>query len=194
MTLQEIGLKHNTDKATHHKFLDFYEEQIGNLRFEEIKILEIGFYKGNSAQMWLEYFPNSELYCIDVEDDLMKFSNNRFFGYQIAQENPEIQKLFSDNYFDIIIDDGSHMTHHQLMSLEYLWRKLKHGGYYIMEDLHTSFINWYKTSDPTTYEFLIEGKFISQYEPMRKEFKEVLFYQREPGLFTDSLTSIIKKG
>lgn len=193
MTLHEIGLKHGTDKATHHQFLDFYEQHIGHLRDEPVKLLEIGFFKGESIKMWLEYFPNAEVHCIDVDDYLLSFSDPRFSGYQISQENPAIQKLFENNYFDIIVDDGSHMTHHQMISLDYLWKKVKSGGFYIMEDLHTSFMQGYIMSNPTTYEFLIEGKFVSQYEPMRREFKEVLFFQRDPNTFQESLTSIIKK-
>ena len=38
--------------------------------------------------------------------------------------------------FDIIIDDGSHASHHQQISLAILFRHLADGGLYIVEDLH----------------------------------------------------------
>jgi cephalosporin hydroxylase len=37
--------------------------------------------------------------------------------------------------FDIIVDDGSHWAEHQLATLKHLWRLLKPGGYYVIEDV-----------------------------------------------------------
>lgn len=42
--------------------------------------------------------------------------------------------------FDVIVDDGSHIVHHQMLSFEYLFlNALKPGGLYVIEDLQTSF-------------------------------------------------------
>merc|ERR1712029_878213 len=45
--------------------------------------------------------------------------------------------------FDIIIDDGSHVPNHQLVSFETLWPSIKPGGMYIVEDIET---NWWRPS------------------------------------------------
>ena len=37
-------------------------------------------------------------------------------------------------FFDIIIDDGSHMLSDQLFSLNYFYRYVKKNGFYIIED------------------------------------------------------------
>ncbi len=53
--------------------------------------------------------------------------------------------------FDIILDDGSHKTHHQIISFGALFRSaLKDGGCYMVEDMHTNY--WIKHVDsPETF-------------------------------------------
>ena len=41
--------------------------------------------------------------------------------------------------FDVIIDDGSHLSFHQLFTFHHLFDALKDGGIYVIEDVHTSF-------------------------------------------------------
>ena len=41
--------------------------------------------------------------------------------------------------FDVIIDDGGHTMVQQITSLEYLWKTVKPGGLYVIEDLQTSY-------------------------------------------------------
>jgi hypothetical protein len=53
--------------------------------------------------------------------------------------------------FDIIIDDGSHITSHQILSFETLWAYLNVGGTYVIEDTLTSLgKNRYIDCSPTT--------------------------------------------
>lgn len=49
------------------------------------------------------------------------------------------------DYFDVILDDGSHKMEHQQISIGVLFRKLKSGGIYVLEDLHTSYKNYIET-------------------------------------------------
>jgi hypothetical protein len=37
---------------------------------------------------------------------------------------------------DFVIDDGSHVGEHIVKSFEILWKHVKPGGYYFIEDLH----------------------------------------------------------
>lgn len=41
--------------------------------------------------------------------------------------------------FDLIIDDGGHSMVQQITSLQHLWKAVKPGGFYILEDLQTSY-------------------------------------------------------
>ncbi len=51
-------------------------------------------------------------------------------------------RVSQDNRYDIIIDDGSHVPQHQIISLACLLRALNPGGLYIIEDLKTSYWCW----------------------------------------------------
>lgn len=191
MNLQEIGLSYKTDKATYHNFLNFYEQKIGHLRNEPINLLEIGFLNGGSIKTWLDYFPNAQVYCIDIID--VEFEHDRFHFTKISQEDKGLLDLYKNEFFDIIIDDGSHMTSHQFKSLEYLWSKLKYSGYYIIEDLHTSFRKEYIDTLVTPYDFLTEQNTIELLAEIKKEINNVEIFKKDPNNNVDSLTSIFVK-
>ena len=44
------------------------------------------------------------------------------------------------NGLDVIIDDGGHTMKQQLTSLQVLWELLRPGGFYVIEDLVTSYM------------------------------------------------------
>ncbi len=44
--------------------------------------------------------------------------------------------------FDIIIDDGSHINWHQIQTLENLISSVNPGGFYAVEDIHSSCVSW----------------------------------------------------
>lgn len=58
---------------------------------------------------------------------------------------------FAQKYgpFDIVIDDGSHRWDHQRISVGHLIRHVKPGGFYVIEDIHTSFVDRYRGKDDT---------------------------------------------
>jgi hypothetical protein len=57
--------------------------------------------------------------------------------------------------FDIIIDDGSHRCDDVMMAWAYLWEFLKDGGWYVVEDLQTSYWSEYGGSSERTGETTI---------------------------------------
>jgi len=57
--------------------------------------------------------------------------------------------------FDLIIDDGGHTMDQQITSLKHLWKAVKPGGYYILEDLQTSYLEAYH-GDPSAHDPTIE--------------------------------------
>ena len=64
------------------------------------------------------------------------------------QEDQEFLTRFAsettqDGLFDVIIDDGGHSMNQQITSLDYLWKIVKPGGLYFIEDLQTSFWEQY---------------------------------------------------
>ncbi len=137
--LSEIGLKYGTNKVWHN-YTPFYER----IFFErEIKnFFEIGISEGPSLLMWQEYFQNATIYGIDLTiPECVK--NQPRIKYEITDQSSSSQLLntlnkWNNPSFDVILDDGGHTVKQQRISLETLWKYVKIGGLYIIEDLHTN--------------------------------------------------------
>jgi hypothetical protein len=137
-TLTQIALEQQTDKARDHKFTDFYDKKLSHLRYENINLLEIGIWKGESLRTWKEYFPNASIYGVDISN-LKCYEEDRIQIEQADQTDVNrMNDIFGKIKFDIIIDDGGHSMYQQQLSLISLFHRLKKGGFYILEDLHTS--------------------------------------------------------
>lgn len=177
ITLNEIGLKYNADKSSrYHNFLDFYEKHLPKRDFKG-RILEIGVMDGASLNMWREYYPNAkEIVGIDIRKP------KKITGCKVLRlDATDINRLSRLGMFDIIIDDGSHLTSHQQISFNHLYyNSLNIGGVYVMEDLHTSFMESYIDTKQTTYDFI------------KEHFPKALEYARLGDDKTDSVTMILK--
>ena len=159
--LNSIGLKYATDKSTlYHAYTEIYDRIFGNFRLEPVKFLEIGVYRGASIKMWEEYFPNAEIYGIDSDSECKRFANDRtriFIGDQCDESFLEEVGESVEGGFDVILDDGGHVMNQQITSFKVLWKFLKPGSVYVVEDLQTSYMvgfgGGYRKSG-TTIEFL----------------------------------------
>ena len=137
--LADIGKKYPTSKNIT-GFIEIYEKYLKDYRDKEIKLLEIGVDKGDSLRLWREYFTNAKICGIDI-----KQKDFNIDGVDILcgdQSDHEFLKSIVEKYknFDIIIDDGSHVSKHIIKSLEFLFNYLKQNGLYIIEDLQTSYM------------------------------------------------------
>ena len=151
-TLSELADKYATDKReSDHGYIAFYEKHFNSLRHLKLNICEIGIlnhpdkknrpYEGASLLMWRDYFYNSGIHGIDINNH-KHLEQERIRIYIADQGNRErLQQLFKSTLLDIIIEDGSHYMHHQQISLGCLFKNLKSGGVFIIEDLHTSHSN-----------------------------------------------------
>lgn len=141
-TLHELGIHHHTDKAVYHLFTVIYDTWFSKLRDEQIRLLEIGVLLGGSLRMWEEYFPNAELHGADI-DDRSEYATSRIHIYQTDQtKSDQLQVLPRDCH--IIVDDGGHTMLQQQLTLATLFDShLLPGGTYILEDLHTSDVEYY---------------------------------------------------
>ncbi len=141
-TLDAIGLKYGTDKASfHHNYLEFYEGFFAPLRNEALTILEIGVLNGASLKTWEEYFPNAKVIGADIMPATKKFEQGRVVIELLDQSNIEelTRVAVKHGPFDIIIEDGSHMWEHQITTLRTLFPFVKDGGIYVVEDLQTNY-------------------------------------------------------
>jgi hypothetical protein len=206
-----------TDKHSTHKYFELIYNDIFRPLKEKCKIfMEIGIYDGESIKLWRDYFINAEIVGVeynlpysleklgDTPTDRMTFIN----GDQSKEE--DLIKL-SQQYpeVDVIMDDGSHMMRDQQITLAKLFRSVKPGGIYVLEDLHTSLElinkpnNWHywgeidKTKTLTMLqEFKKNGKIHSDYMSqedmnyLNENIESVEIYQSSPDW---SVTSVIRK-
>jgi hypothetical protein len=134
-TLTELGDLAGSDKGWRHGYLKIYEEFFESLRDQSITLLEIGVAEGCSIRLWLDYFSKARIYGVDRRIFLGAPKDPRVTYIELSQEDEDLGRRFFTDQFDVIIDDGSHDLAHQLLSCHYLWRSLKPGGYYFVEDL-----------------------------------------------------------
>jgi len=200
--LTEIGIKYGTDKAVYHKFTDFYFPWFEN--YIKPDILEIGIYQGASIRMLNEFFGGTNILSLDIVNKI-DFGQPNIEVKLCDQSNTvELLSCTAGREFDIIIDDGSHIVQHQLVTLGTMFSKVKPGGIYIVEDIHTSFIPSYNPTGeyPNTYDVLyrmskrlpIESRIIHEdiVQEIYRRVKGVHIFQRDTNLYTDSITAVIE--
>ncbi|MDQ2078320.1 hypothetical protein [Marinimicrobium sp. ABcell2] len=138
-----------------------------------------------SLDMWCQYLPGAKVYGFDIQD----FSKAKgdwqavFRGDQSSRD--DLQKVIEkESAFDVIIDDALHASKHQQVTFSFLFRHLKSGGVFIIEDLH--FQPFDEPGETKTLELLRrlswDGTWESKHatagerEYIEKNVKEVLFF------------------
>ena len=136
-TLNDIAIGTGTDKSSEiHNYCEKYERTLRMERPGKYKILEIGVLLGQSLQMWAEYFFNSTIVGIDINEKCAEFESGNIEVEIGSQVDPEFIQQVIEKYgeFDLIVDDGSHQQKHVIKTFEILFASLKSGGLYVVED------------------------------------------------------------
>ena len=138
---------YDSDKWGSHFYTLVYDNIFRPLKYKKINLLEIGvggyddpYSGGESIFLWKSYFPFAKLFFIDIADKT-HFSKGRVKVFAGSQDDADILQRVADEAgkFDVIIDDGSHLNHHQIKSFEILFPSLRKGGVYVIEDTQTSY-------------------------------------------------------
>lgn len=130
--ISEILTKYDTDKISHHRYGDVYDRVFSQFdREAPLNILEIGTQKGGSLLAWKEYFPNANVYGVDivdvVTDEYRKDTVNRVIS--------DIKDWKNNIEWDIVIDDGSHYFADVVYVVSQYCLRLKEKGALIIEDV-----------------------------------------------------------
>lgn len=209
--LDEIALRSGADKGSnYHNYTEVYSQYFAPFKEKPIKFLEIGIYKGSSVKMWEEYLKNADLHFMDITLQAVEYHSKRSHYHLCNQESPVELRQFIKTVggdFDIILDDGGHTMNQQITSFKILFPYVKSGGMYIIEDLHTSYWNFYGGNSPhSAINFLktlidevnfigartSRASHINIPEDIRKElniYKELIYSIH----FYDSIAIIIKR-
>ena len=145
--LNTIAETYNTDKLDH-GYTTTYEKYFESLRDQKLKVLEIGIADGKSLLMWSDYFKNSTIIGIDIHEinlEEKKLNRPNIKVHQGSQSDKKFIEEIIKEYkeFDIIIDDGSHLTKDVKKNFELLFSALKDNGLYVVEDMQTSYNHFF---------------------------------------------------
>ena len=159
--LTRLANKYGSDKGDIHLSRHFYTRVYGPLfaplRDRPLKILEVGLLhkrdgwkdpdardgggqiarRAPSLEMWSAYFPRAQIVGFDI-NDFSAVNIERVTTVQGDMGNPaELQRIIdaAGSDFDIVIEDASHASHHQQVTLAHLFPHMRAGSLYIIEDM-----------------------------------------------------------
>lgn len=147
-TLDELGMRYGTDKATNfHGYTPIYEQYFHQLRDEPIVLVEygVGGYGdpragGQSLRMWAEYFPKATIVGVDNQPKALSLVD-RVHIVIGDQTDTGVAEDLAATYgaFDIVIDDASHVSNLTIATFKAAWPHIRGGGFYVCEDTFLSY-------------------------------------------------------
>lgn len=156
--LCQIMNEEGSDKGNgHHNYSKVYHELFKEMRKDSFNIFELGmgtnniYIKSNmgfngkpgaSLRGWSRYFDSAKIYGADIDGAIVNgpHDTDRIKTLWVDQTSPTAVKSMWNRFsevesFDIIIDDGLHEVHGNMVFLENSHHKLSRDGIYIIEDV-----------------------------------------------------------
>ena len=130
--------KQDDKKIIAHGYAKIYEKYLKEYKEKNLNIIELGSFYGNASAAFYFYFKNSQIYSADINPDMYLYRSKRlinFFTDTSSRSSIERNILKKDIQFDLIIEDASHMLKDQIISLFILFKNLKSGGFFIVEEI-----------------------------------------------------------
>ena len=143
-----LARKYGTDKGGRSEGHHYTPHYYSLLKDKPVKaMLEIGICgnrnipnnrTGASLFMWQEFFPDATIYGLDNEPKWL--INTGHIVTALADQSSPISlhaalDFLKCGQLDVIIDDGSHMPDHQIISMQTLLPSLRKNGLYFIEDV-----------------------------------------------------------
>jgi hypothetical protein len=148
--------KYGSDKEDRHSYSWVYSTILHGI--ESPKILEIGLGSlngypygglapGGSIKAWRDAFPTATIVGADIDSESVAAIDE--IGFVVDQTSDEslqsLSRSLSDiGKFNLIVDDGFHDPHANMRTLLRLHGNLQSGGYFVIEDVHHTLINFWK--------------------------------------------------
>ncbi len=195
--LDDLAKKRVTDKCSDgHNYVAIYEHLFTPFRQDTFNFLEIGIYHGGSIRMWEDWFPNATIYCIDKKKkwinsiECLDWSNReRIVVDRVDQSDAQqLTEYAKKGPWRVVVDDGSHYSSHQKLSFDVLWDQVEPGGYYIIEDTHTSYDIGFKTPFIDCDETLVQRMLRLADEVSSAPYKSGEYYNLFVKKSNDALT------
>ena len=158
VTLRELYEQHQgkvSDKWS--LYLSEYERLLSGYRDLPVRLLEIGVQNGGSLEIWSCFFPAAQqiIGCdIDPNCAKLRYTDPRI-SVVVSDANTdaaEVEIAARCPRFELIIDDGSHVSGDIVRSFARYFQRLSDGGLFIAEDLHCSYQQAFEGGlfDPTS--------------------------------------------
>jgi len=149
--LTRLADRFDTDKNRHtgnrHGYARIYDRLLAGRRLSLRRLLEIGLCRGlaersqpeiPSVALWQSYFPFCQVIGVDLVD-FSRFDDERFKSFVCDQSKVEdlraVAARLEPGSIDVIVDDGSHASYDQQLTLREFFPLLADGGWYFIEDL-----------------------------------------------------------
>ena len=158
--LDKTGFLHGTDKASlqavsssfriAHDYLRHYDFTFNSFRDKKFSLIEFGCSKGNSLRMWEQYFPNADIFGVDLDESARQHEKGRVhivIGDAASQDTYNKLQASAGKAF-IILDDASHAWSDQRRSFELFWDMVEPEGFYVIEDLECGSLGAYPAYPP----------------------------------------------
>lgn len=129
-------------------YLTYYDALFAPLREAPISMLEIGIQNGGSLETWASYFTQARQFIgcdIAPRCEALRYEDPRV-SVVVGDANsaPAYQKILGlCPQFDVVIDDGSHVSTDIINSFINYFPHVKPGGLYVVEDAHCLYMNAY---------------------------------------------------
>lgn len=123
-------------------YFDIYDRHLSPYRGRKVNIVEFGVAHGGSLQMWRDYFGRrARITGVDLNPRCAELTGKGINVVIGDQENREFLNDLADQVgeIDIVIEDGGHTMGQQIATFEELWPRIRDGGIFLIEDLHTSY-------------------------------------------------------
>lgn len=173
-----------------HGYAEWYDKIFEPLEHRPANVIEVGVSGGWSLLLWDKYLkhPSSQIVGIDplydlperklpgtsehaksvkrisMLDDVKKGYSDRVKLYYDNAYDQHTPRKFANNTYDIIIDDGSHITRDKIFFVRNYWRKVKVGGWLVIEDYHWAYDQ--SVMDALLYTLTGKGQVISYFNTL----------------------------
>jgi cephalosporin hydroxylase len=125
-------------------YLPYYDKLFSPYMDKSMSLLEIGIQNGGSLDTWASYFRHAKIIMgcdIDEKCRALSFEDPRIQVIVGNANSDETYKTISSHApFDIIIDDGSHLSEDILIGFLNYFPLLQQGGTYVIEDTHAIYM------------------------------------------------------
>ncbi len=146
--LEKIAERHQSDRIQR-GYIPFYQLHMEEQRLQPIQILEVRSQPNNSISMWSDYLPNADIHALYPgarASDVNGTDTEKIRFHSVEPSHRPSLELFcqraqkAGTQFDIIIEAGSGLMRDQQLAIGVLFRLLKPGGQFIIENMENSLI------------------------------------------------------